>query len=277
MHADGGGLCLRVRGEQRAWLLRYQLQGQRHEMGLGTLADVSLAQARTMAAEARKLLALSQDPLQARRHAAAAASRVMTFRQAAQAFLEDRRGTWRSAKHEAQWGSTLEAYAYPHLGYLPVSAIQDADVLNVLRPIWRTKLETASRVRGRIEAILDWAAAQHMRSGPNPAVWRGVLSAVLPPKSRVARVEHHAALPYAEIGAFMAELRKQEGIAARALEFAILTATRTSETLLARWDEIDMERSLWLIPAGRTKRNRDAALDRRHLAPLCHGQAAPCR
>jgi integrase len=268
MHADGGGLYLRVRDSQRAWLLRYQLQGRAREMGLGTLSDVSLATARELAAEARKLLALGQDPLEARRHALAASASIPTFKQAAEAFLADREGSWQGARVRDQWANTLARYANPVIGGMPVSTIQVTDVLRVLRPIWKAKPETANRVRGRIENILDWATAQHMRSGPNPAVWRGTLSAILPATTRLATTRHHPALPYAELAAFMEQLRNRRGIAAQALRFAVLTAARTAEVLGATWDEIDWASKLWIIPATRMKAGKD------HRVPLSDAATA---
>jgi integrase len=215
-----------------------------------------LIEARQVAAEARKQLALGQDPMEVRRHAAAATAKSMTFEQCAEACIEDRRAGWRNAKHADQWASTLETYAYPVIGNLSVASIDTALVLKIIRPLWATKTETASRLRGRLESVLAWATVHELRSGPNPAQWRNHLGLILQPKSKVAAVVHHAALPYAEVGAFMAELRRQEGIGARALEFAILTATRTSETLNATWGEIDEAANLWTIPASRMKGNR---------------------
>ena len=268
MHADGGGLYLRVRDSQRAWLLRYQLKGKAREMGLGTLSDVNLATARELAAEARKLLALGQDPLEARRHALAASASIPTFKQAAEAFLVDREGSWRGARVRDKWANTLARYADPVIGGMPVSTIQVTEVLRVLRPIWKTKPETANRVRGRIENILDWATAQHMRSGPNPAVWRGTLSAILPATTCLKTTRHHPALPYAELAAFMEELRNRRGIAAQALEFAVLTAARTAEVLGATWNEIDWASKLWIIPATRMKAGKD------HRVPLSDAATA---
>ncbi len=264
LHGDGNNLYLKVQddGASRSWIVRYQRNGKATDMGLGSLGDLSLAQARRMAAEARSLLAMGHDPLQARRHAAAASARSMTFKECAEACIVDRKVGWRNAKHAAQWASTLDTYVHPVIGRLPVESIDTGLVLKIIRPLWAGKTETASRLRGRIEAVLAWATVHGYRSGPNPAQWRNHLGLILQPKSKVAAVVHHAALPYAEIGAFIAILKQQEGIAAQALQFLILTATRTSETLNATWGEIDEANSLWTIPARRVKGNRE------HRVPL---------
>ena len=268
-YGDGGGLYLQVaRGGAKSWILRYQRDGKRHALGLGGLADVSLAEARDKAADARRMLAAGADPIEARRaerekiEVAIAVAKIVTFRDAADRYIAAHRAGWRNPKHAAQWGSTLETYVHPHFGALPVEAVDVGLVLQAIEPIWSTKPETASRVRGRIEAILDWARARGYRQGENPARWRGHLDNLLPRPSKVRRVEHHAALPYPEIGAFMAELRQQDGVAARALEFVILTAARTGEALGARWDEINLAERLWTIPGERMKAGRE------HRVPL---------
>jgi integrase len=190
----------------------------------------------------------------------------MTFRQCAEAYIKAQATGWKNPKHAAQWPSTLGAYVYPIFGALAVQAVDVGLVMKALEPIWTEKPETASRVRGRIEAVLDWATASKYRKGENPARWKGHLENLLPKKSKVRRVEHHAALPYAELGAFMADLRQREGTAARALEFAILTAARTGEVIGATWDEVDFEARLWTIPGDRMKAGRE------HRVPL--GEAA---
>ena len=267
MHADGGGLYLQVTPTGgKSWLYCYMLNGRNREMGLGPLHSVGLADARRKAAEARRLRAEGVDPIEAREaeraKAALEAARAITFKKAAEQYIEAHRAGWRNAKHADQWSSTLETYAYPVLGSLPVQDIDVPLVLKVLEPIWKTKTETASRVRGRIEAVLDWATVRGYRHGDNPARWRGLLENVLPQRSKVQRVEHHPALPYAEIGAFVAALRKQEGISARALEFAILTAARTGEVIGTRWGEFDLAEKAWTIPAERMKAGRE------HRIPL---------
>jgi integrase len=183
-------------------------------------------------------------------------AKALTFEECAEAYIEAHQDGWKSAKHRAQWPATLQTYVYPVLGRLSVQAIDTGLVAKVIEPIWKTKTETASRVRGRIEAVLDWAAARGFRQGENPARWRGHLENLLPRKSKVAPVAHLAALPYTELPAFMAELRAQKGIAARALEFAILTAARTKEALGATWDEIDLAEKVWSIPSERMKASR---------------------
>jgi hypothetical protein len=256
--ADGGGLNLQTSPSgAKSWIFRYQIAGRRRDMGLGSASTISLAKAREKARAARELVAQGIDPLDARQAERAAkaidAAKAMTFRQCAEAYIEAHRAGWRSAKHAAQWPSTLETFVYPTMGALPVQAIDTALVMKTLEPIWQVKTETASRVRGRIESILDWATASGYRQGENPARWKGHLENLLPKKTKVARVEHHAAMPYAELPAFMVELRQQERFAAKALEFAILTAGRTDEVIGATWAEIDLEAHQWVIPGERMK------------------------
>jgi integrase len=190
------------------------------------------------------------------------AATATTFEQCAERYIAAHRSGWRNPKHAAQWPSTLKTYAYPVFGSLPVQAVDTGLVMKVLEPIWHAKPETASRVRGRIEAVLDWATVRGYRKGENPARWRGHLDKLLPARGKVRKVEHHAALPYAEMGDFMAALREQEGIAARALEFLILTAARTSEVIGARWQEFDLEGKLWIVSADRIKGGKE------HRVPL---------
>jgi integrase len=215
------------------------------EMGLGKYPDVSLARARQLAAEARSLKAAGKNPIIERAQLA-----LMTFRACAEQYIADRREGWKNKKHAEQWTATLEQYVLPKLGQLSVHLIDTALVVGVLRPIWLTKPETARRVRSRIELILDWARAHGLRSGENPAR-RGHLENLLPAQSR--GVKHHAALPLPELVVFMGALRQQEGIAARALEFAILTAARTGEVIGAQWSEIDLDQKIWTVPAERMK------------------------
>ncbi len=266
MHADGGGLYLQVKNGGASWVLRYTLNGKPRWMGLGPLALYGLAEARAKALDARRLRHEGIDPIGAKRQARQRmhldAAKAITFEDAAEAYIRAHRAGWRNAKHAAQWEMTLATYAGPVIGPLPVQAIDTALVLKVLERIWTEKPETASRLRGRIEAVLDWAKVRGYREGENPARWRGHLDKLLPARARVRRVEHHAALPYAEIRELMAALRAQEGVAARALEFAILTAARTSETIGARWGEIDLDERVWTIPAERMKMGRE------HRAPL---------
>ena len=258
MYPDGGGLYLQVtKAGSKSWLFRFMLHGRARVMGLGPLYAVSLAEARTKAAEARKLRVAGIDPIEARKAAIdkvnLESAKAISFKIAAEKYIESHKPGWRNAQHAAQWDSTLKTYVYPVLGDLPVQGIDVALVMKVLEPIWTKKTETASRVRGRIEAILDWATARGYRLGDNPARWRGHLQNLLPARSKVQRIRHHPALPYEEIGVFMATLRGREGIAARALEFTILTAARTGEVIGVRWKEIDLGKKEWVIPAERIK------------------------
>jgi integrase len=257
-YGDGGGLVLRVaEGGSKVWLFRYKTQGRVREMGLGPIRDVSLAEAREGAREARRLRRAGVDPIDAKHQRQASArvdaAKMITFSQCAAAYIENHRAAWGNAKHAAQWEATLRTYAYPVFGNLPVAAVDTALVVKVLDPIWSKKPETASRLRGRIEAVLDFATVRGYRVGANPARWKGHLKEALPAVSKLRKVRHHAALPYAEIGAFMAKLRPREGGAAAALRFAILTAARTGEVIGARWSEIDMAAGVWTIPAKRMK------------------------
>jgi integrase len=256
---DGGGLYLK---DGSSWVFRYARGGRRHDLGLGPALDVTLAEAREKAREARRLLLEGKDPLAEKRASRAAVARAMTFREAAEAHIAAHAPGWRSDKHLRQWEQSLSNYAYPVIGDMSVDAIGVVDVLRVLTPLWTEKPETANRVRNRIELILDAAKARGLRSGENPAAWRGHLDKLLPPRSKVRKVEHFAALPYPEVAAFMTELRKQDGVSAKALAFAILTATRSAETLGAMWDEIDLDKKLWTVPAERTKALKE------HRVPL---------
>ena len=273
-YADGGGLYLQVtrwkkdgaEWSTKAWLFRYMKDGRARQMGLGGVETFSLKEARARARAQRQLLADGIDPLGARRQAKDAArleaAHAISFKDAAARYIAAHRAGWKNEKHGEQWGNTLTAYAYPHIGSLPVAAIDTALVMRVLEPIWTTKSETASRVRGRVERVLDWARVQGMRQGENPARWKGHLDKLLPAKTKVAKVRHQPAMPWREVPAFMAELRGNESISARALELIVLTATRTGETIGARWDEIDLGEKVWTIPGARTKSGRE------HRVPL---------
>jgi integrase len=272
MHADGGGLWLQVsEGEgdtlRRSWIFRFASGGRERKMGLGSFNTISLAEARQKAANCRKLRQEGLDPIEHRdaqkRAAAVASAKSITFEKAAERYMAAHRAGWRNVKHASQWKNTLDTYVVPVLGKVPVSAVDVALVMQVLEPIWTEKPETAGRVRGRIEAVLDWATAHKFRQeGLNPARWRGHLDKLLPNRSKVRHVRHHPALPYAEMGDFMAALRLQDGTAARALEFAILTAARTGEVIGARWEEFDLEVGLWTVPEERMKSGKV------HRAPL---------
>lgn len=270
-HAVGGvaGLLLQItENGARSWILRYRLGGKRRDMGLGPFPDVTLAQARDKARAAREQIDLGIDPVETRRETRAAnlalRSKALTFDEAARRFLAGKTTEFRNAKHARQWSSTLSTYASPVLGNLPVDQIELAHVVQVFNQenLWTEKTETATRLRGRIEAVLNWATASGYRSGPNPAQWRGNLDAILPKPSKLKRVQHFRALPVGEMHAFIADLRKREGTAARALEFAILTAARSGEVRGATWSEIDLKAATWTIPASRMKAQRT------HTVPL---------
>jgi integrase len=235
-------------------------------MGLGAVHTLGLAEARKRATECRKLRLDGHDPIEDRKagrlQAKLDAARSMTFEQCAEAYIASHRPSWKNDKHAAQWPSTLKTYAYPVFGNLPVQSIDVGFVLKALQPIWHKKTETATRLRQRIEAVLDWATACGHRQGDNPARWRGHLDKLLPPRAKVQKVRHHKALPYAEIGGFMAALREQNGLAAYALELLILTATRTGEVINAKWEEFDLKAALWTIPGDRMKAGKE------HRVPL---------
>ena len=260
-YGDGGGLFLQVSASgAKSWVFRFKEFGRLREMGLGPTHTVSLAEARQKALECRKLRLDGCDPIEIRKAGRAQArldaAKAMTFKECAESYIASHKAGWRNPKHAAQWPATLGTYVYPVFGGLPVQAVDVGLVMRALEPIWTAKPETAGRVRGRVESVLDWATSRGYRQGENPARWRGHLENLLPKKAKVHRVEHHAALPYAEVGTFMAKLHLQEGIAARALGFAILTVARTGEVIGARWSEIDLESRLWAVPAERMKGGR---------------------
>ncbi len=281
---DGGGLYLQVAARvtskpvekhyrpadavTKSWSFRYRdrATGKLRELGLGPYPDVSLEEARTKAGEMRAMLREGKDP-KTERDAQRAARRIesskgLTFDQAAAACIADLRAGWKNQKHAEQWTNTLTTYASPVLGALPVEIIDLPLVRKVLDPIWLTKNETASRVRQRIESVLAWATVSGYRKGENPARWRGHLDHLLPKPSKVQKKEHHAALPYPEIGLFMLSLHRQSGVGALALEFTILTAARTGEVIAAQWDEMDLEKRIWTVPAERMKAGKE------HIIPL---------
>jgi len=267
LYADGGGLYLQVtESSAKTWIFRFMMAGKRRDMGLGPFHTVGLAEARQAAAECRKLKLQGIDPIAKRQSerlaARAEVAKVNTFKQCAEAYISAHEPAWRNAKHGSQWRNTLTTYVYPVFGELPVNAVDTGLVMKALEPIWALKTETASRLRGRIEAILDWAAARKFREGENPARWKGHLDKLLPARGKVQKVQHHAALPYKEIRTFMKALREQEGVAARGLEFQILTASRTGEVIGAIWDEVNLGSMLWTIPASRMKTGKE------HRVPL---------
>jgi len=268
-HAIGGvtGLYLYVNDTQaRSWVLRTMVGGKRRHMGLGGFPDVTLAQARDKARRARNEITQGIDPI-AQRKAAISLLRAQqatekTFQQAAEGYIEAHGETWKSPKHRMQWASTLLTYAYPFMGKLMVRDVAQEHVLNALEPIWRTKNETASRLRGRIETVLDWATARKYRNGDNPARWKGHLDMLLPAPGKIQKVEHHRALPIDGMAAFIADLRQREGTAAQALELTIYCASRSGEIRGAVWSEIDLNAGVWTIPAERMKAKKE------HRVPL---------
>jgi integrase len=271
MYSDGGGLYLQVTEgsddtPRKSWLFRYSVASRERQMGLGPLSDVPLAEARDRASAAREMRRAGKDPIvereASRAEAGLAAAKSMSFVACATAYIAAHRAGWRNVKHASQWTNTVTTYCSPVFGTLPVHLIDVGLVMKAIEPIWSTKPETAGRVRGRIERILDWAKVRGYRDGENPARWRGHLDHLLPARGKVRRVKHHAALPYAELPAFVFALRERDAVAARALEFAILTAARTNEVLGARWLEIDLDARIWTVPAERMKGGKE------HRVPL---------
>lgn len=268
-HPVGGvaGLYLYVANTgARAWVLRVMVGDKRRHLGLGGFPDVPLASAREKARKARDEIEAGIDPIAQRRATAKAlrASQVAetTFKQAAAAYVEAHGESWKNAKHRAQWTNTLATYAYPVIGELGVQHIGQAHVLKILESIWKTKTETAVRLRGRLEVVLDWATVRGYRQGENPARWKGHLDKLLAAPAKIQKVEHHRALSPAEMHSFMVDLRQREGMSARALEFTILTAARSGETRGATWMEIDTKAKVWTIPAERMKAGKE------HRVPL---------
>jgi integrase len=273
-HGDGAGLLLDVKPSGNAyWVIRYMLAGKRRDMGLGSARGpgaITLADARDRATAARRLAKDGIDPIEQRDEKLAAAklavatlkARSTTFRDIALQYVAAHEASWRNAKHRAQWESTLRRYVYPRFGDLPVSEVEREHVTGALQAIWNSKPETASRVRGRIEAVLDYARVLGWRHGENPALWKGNLAHVLPPRSKLAPVRHHAALPWIEMASFMSGLNTRVGISARALEFTILTAARSGEVRGMTWGEVDLGSRIWVVPGSRMKAGRE------HRVPL---------
>lgn len=266
-HADGGGLYLQVSPSlSKSWIFRFKRQGRSREMGLGPLNTLGVADARKRAAECRLLLLDGIDPIAARDEANAQrklqAALSLTFDQCAEKYIEAHLVDWSNPKHAAQWKSTLQTYASPYFGSLPVADVTTDLIQNCLEAIWKTKNETASRLRGRIESVLSWATVRGFRKGENPARWRGHLDHLLPKPSKVQKVEHHPALPYTELNDFLIDLRQQAGMAATALEFLIFTAARTGEVIGAKPGEFDLREKVWTVPAERMKAKRE------HRVPL---------
>jgi integrase len=266
-YSVGHGVYLQIsQWSTRAWLFRYVRDGKARHMGLGSAEYVTLAEARAKGFEARRQLIAGVDPLEAKRGAALdrakAAIKTKTFQECAEAYIKAHEAGWRNGQSARQWHQTLRDYVYPKLGTMPVASIDTVAVLATLEPIWTRMPETASRVRGRIESILDWARVRGFRDSENPARWRGHLDSLLPARSRVRRVEHLRALPYTEVPNLMTGLRQHEGVLARALEFLVLTAARSGEVLGVKWSEIDIEKHLWTVPGNRMKGGRE------HRVPL---------
>jgi integrase len=269
MYAVGGvpGLMMRVSDTgARYWILRTTVAGRRRDIGIGAFPEVSLAAARRLAADKRQQVREGIDPL-AERHSAKLASRAaqakaLSFNECAERFIQAKSREFRNAKHVAQWRSTLTSYAGPVIGALPVERVELAHILQILQPIWDTKTETATRLRARIERVLDYATVSGYRTGDNPARWQGKLNAILPQPSKLKRVRHHRAVPWADAPAFLTNLRQRKGIAARGVEFLLYTAARSGEVRGARWEEIDLEMGIWTVPGQRMKAGRS------HRVPL---------
>jgi len=274
LYGDGGGLTLQItKAGTKSWLFRYMIAGKPYGMGLGPVHTITLAEARQKAMEARKQLIDGINPLEAKKRrkiaSALAKAKLMTFDQCAEAYIEAHRASWKNAKHADQWGNTIDTYASPIIGALPVAEIDTALVMKVLTQkdaagaqFWESKTETASRLRGRIESILGWATTSGFRTGDNPARWRGHLENLLANISKASRTKNHPSLPWQRMGEVMQALRKREGTAARAVEFVILTACRSGEVRGAKWAEIDLDAKLWTIPGERMKAKRE------HEVPL---------
>jgi integrase len=266
-YSDGGNLYLKV-GQtlSKSWVFRYVRDEVTTNMGLGSCDDVSLEEAREKAADLRKQLTSAIDPLAKKRkddnERKLKTAKMLTFKECSEAYINAHKTTWKNHKHIQQWTNTLTQYAYPVFGDFAVADIDITLVTKCLEPIWSTKNETATRVRGRIESILDWATVRNYRQGDNPARWRGHLDKVLAKPSKVQNTKHHSALAYAELNSFIEQLQTQNGIAAKCLEFTILTAARTGETIGATWAEIDLGKKIWTIPADRMKAKRE------HRVPL---------
>jgi integrase len=267
LYSDGAGLYLHVGPTGgKSWIYKFMIRGRAREMGLGAIHTIPLGDARKKATENRRLVLDGIDPLdlrsQKQQAAKEAAAREITFRSCAERYITANKAGWTNLKHSKQWVSTLETYVYPAIGDLSVGAIETAHVTKILQPIWAEKTETASRLRGRIETVLDFAKAHQWRAGDNPARWRGHLENLLPKAAKVRVTSHHAALPWQQIGEFMSILKHQDGVPSLALRFAVLTACRSGEVLGALWGEIDLQAALWTIPADRMKAAKE------HRVPL---------
>ena len=276
MHGDGAGLWLKVTaGGSKSWILRYTMAGRERWTGLGPYPDVSLVEARDKAMAWRKQVRAGADPMKAKQEALAATrieqAKTVTFAWCAAQYIESHRAGWKNVKHAEQWVSTLAMYAEPVMGKMNVALVDTEHVVRVLQPIWNSKPETASRLRGRIESILSWASARRLRSGDNPARWKGHLDSLFPARTKISRTRHFAALPWKDTRAFIISLNAQAGVGALALRFTILTAARSGEVRGMVWDEVDLSARLWVIPAERMKAGRE------HRIPLSDAAVALLR
>ena len=276
MYSDGGGLYLQVaRGGSKSWLYRFMLRRKSRDMGLGGIDVVTLAEAREKALAARKLAKDGIDPIDARKaqrkQQAVGAISGRTFQDCAELYISSLGKGWKNPKHRAQWRNTLATYVFPVFGDVPVDAVNTAMVTEVLEPIWATKTETATRVRQRIEVVLNWAKAREYRTGENPALWRGHLDQLLAKPSKLKKVKHHAALPCEDVATFTEALREREGVSARGLEFLILTAARPGEATNALWSEVNLDKAEWIIPGERMKSGEQ------HRVPLSPAAVAVLR
>ena len=276
MHGDGAGLWLKVtEGGSKSWILRYTMAGRERRTGLGPYPDVSLAEARDKAMAWRKQVREGVDPMKVKQEAMATAraeqAKKVTFAWCAAQYIESHRAGWKNAKHAEQWVSTLAMYAEPVMGNMDVALVETEHVVRVLEPIWNSKPETASRLRGRIDSILGWASARRLRSGDNPARWKGHLDSLFPARTKVSRTRHFAALPWKDMRPFMTSLEAQAGVGALALRFTILTAARSGEVRGMVWDEVDLSARLWVVPAERMKAGRE------HRIPLSDAAVALLR
>ena len=267
LHSDGDGLYLKVQTSSdpeqpnKSWIYRWGAGGK-NSIGLGSLKDVSLAEARDQATDYRRQARKGIDPRTERDKLKAPDQEVMTFQKAAELFIASKGDGWKNKKHAQQWTNTLKTYAYPLIGDLPCSDVTTEHIVDILKPIWSTKNETATRIRGRIENVMDWATVMGQRSGENPARWKGKLQVLLPTISKRRRIKHHPAMPYLEVPALFKTNGSNPILSAQALIFCILTATRTSETIEAKWSEFDFEKELWVIPKDRMKKEKE------HRVPL---------
>ena len=267
MHADGNGLYLKVkRADAKYWIFRFTFEGKRYDMGLGSFPDVKLQEVREGVVKQRKLIREGVNPIKAREEikeqTKKAAGKAQTFKECALAYIQEHRPTWKNDKHASQWSNTLGAYAFPIFGHKAIGDVHKDDILKMLKPIWKEKTETATRVRSRVERILDWATAHDLREGDNPARGKGFIHTLLGEPTRLKKGGLHKALDYKRVAEFVSWLRGKGGISALAFEFTILTAARSGETLGAQWDEINFEEKTWTIPAERTKTSKE------HVVPL---------